>query len=69
MRFEYISIMKGRKNRSRLDAGGEQVTLPASIGFAENNEVLDHVKDVLNAADKALYHARQQGRDRVYIYQ
>jgi diguanylate cyclase (GGDEF)-like protein len=46
-------------------AGGLEIT--ASFGIAEQNPTSDHSAwDVLQRADKALYEAKRQGRDRVY---
>lgn len=45
--------------------GGLEIT--ASFGIAEQNPTNDHSAwDVLQRADKALYEAKRQGRDRVY---
>lgn len=45
--------------------GGERLKVTASIGVAERNEFNTTPEEVLKAADKALYRAKEQGRNRV----
>jgi diguanylate cyclase (GGDEF)-like protein len=50
----------GRRNVRR-----KQVTVTISIGVADRNERRNSAQEVLRAADKALYRAKKQGRNRV----
>jgi diguanylate cyclase (GGDEF)-like protein len=43
----------------------EELSVTVSIGVAESNARLRHVEQVLQAADQALYRAKQAGRNRV----
>lgn len=45
----------------------EQITLTISIGYAER-QAQEHWQALLDRADRALYHAKQHGRDRVSFY-
>lgn len=45
--------------------GGEPVTMTVSIGVASHPEHGDTFKDLVEAADKALYRAKESGRDRI----
>jgi diguanylate cyclase (GGDEF)-like protein len=51
---------KGRKTR-------EQVVITVSIGVAEKNSRQSSPDQVVNAADKALYRAKEAGRNRVSV--
>lgn len=54
----------GRKQRGRRNSG-KSVSVTISIGVAERNDRLLTPEDVVQAADKALYRAKDQGRNRV----
>jgi len=45
--------------------GGEHVTFSMSIGVSSMGSVEDHIDSLLNRADKALYEAKDGGRNRV----
>jgi len=56
----------GRGRRSgRSGTGGRTVSVTISIGVAERTERNDTPDAVVKAADKALYRAKQKGRNRV----
>jgi diguanylate cyclase (GGDEF)-like protein len=44
---------------------GEKLSVTVSIGVAERSEILDSPKIVIRAADRALYRAKEGGRNRV----
>jgi diguanylate cyclase (GGDEF)-like protein len=46
-------------------SGLESVSVTVSIGVAERKPMHRSALDVLRAADKALYRAKQNGRDRI----
>lgn len=50
-----------------LLAGREAVPCTVSIGVAEMTEKDRSIDDMLNRADKALYHAKESGRDQVVL--
>jgi diguanylate cyclase (GGDEF)-like protein len=55
---------KGKsKRQKRTISGPLKVTI--SIGAAQRNEKIKTVSEVMNAADKALYKAKNAGRNRV----
>jgi diguanylate cyclase (GGDEF)-like protein len=54
--------------RSRKSAGDVEVSVTVSIGTAQATPQLAAVGDVLQAADEALYHAKDAGRNRVEVY-
>lgn len=55
---------KGRRKRGR-SASGKRVSVTISIGVAERNERLESTRQVMEAADKALYRAKQKGRNQI----
>ncbi len=52
-----------------LIAGGKEISLTVSIGIATYPECGRVIQDLINSADKALYTAKQTGRNRVCVYQ
>ena len=54
--------------RSRALGGGRDVSVTVSIGAAQSTSRMISVEDVLRAADKALYQAKANGRNRVEVY-
>ncbi|HSR36239.1 MAG TPA: diguanylate cyclase, partial [Desulfurivibrionaceae bacterium] len=52
---------KSRKTRSR----GKTVAVTVSIGVAERQPGKQHTERTVQAADKALYRAKEAGRNRV----
>jgi diguanylate cyclase (GGDEF)-like protein len=54
----------GKKQRGRRKAE-KAVSVTISIGVAERNDRLDQPDEVIRAADKALYRAKNRGRNRV----
>ncbi|MFO8142569.1 MAG: GGDEF domain-containing protein, partial [Marinobacter sp.] len=49
--------------------GGDPIRITVSLGLAEVNASLESVEDAVNRADKALYDAKNHGRNRVCCYQ
>lgn len=61
------------KLRERVDEldyhyGGIPVTVSCSFGVAELDANMDRAEDLFEAADRALYQAKDGGRDRVIVY-
>ncbi|NIR45317.1 MAG: GGDEF domain-containing protein [Gemmatimonadetes bacterium] len=56
---------KGAKGRGRKKPRGKKLSVKVSIGVAERNGRNTTPEQVLKAADKALYRAKQAGRNRV----
>jgi diguanylate cyclase (GGDEF)-like protein len=54
-----------RKRRKTKSAGVKKVKVTVSIGMASPNKNLTDPEEVLKAADKALYKAKRNGRNRV----
>ena len=52
----------------KLDVGKESVSFTASIGVADSTSVGLDFSALVIAADQALYHAKQEGRNRVVSY-
>lgn len=55
------------KERLRVPWQGKSLTITISVGVAEFSNHGFHVKDVVSAADTALYQAKEQGRDQVVV--
>ncbi|MFQ5936331.1 MAG: diguanylate cyclase [Acidiferrobacterales bacterium] len=65
-----FNIRRGRRGKSpnvriARHGGARRRTVTISIGVAEPSARLNHPKDVLKAADRALYRAKRSGRNRV----
>ena len=52
----------------RFDAGGESISIRASIGVAALTEGMETYESLYAAADEALYRAKQLGRDRTELH-
>jgi diguanylate cyclase (GGDEF)-like protein len=59
------SVGKTRRGRRRQARGAETVSVTISIGMAERNDRHATPEQVIEAADAALYRAKQQGRNRL----
>lgn len=55
---------KGRTKRGRSQPG-KRVSVTISIGVAERNDRLTTSREVMDAADKALYRAKEKGRNQI----
>jgi len=55
---------KGRNKRGRSQPG-KRVNVTISIGVAERNDRLTTTRQVMEAADKALYRAKEKGRNQI----
>ena len=51
-------------------AGGQEISVTASVGVAVLDEACEFntVEEMLEAADKAVYAAKERGRNRFVIY-
>ena len=58
---------KNRAVENFSEAGSHEITVTVSIGAAEPNTNFRTVEQVIQAADKALYRAKQSGRNRVEL--
>ena len=56
---------KERRSNNRTKNGGKNVQVTISIGVAERTELMTMPNEVIKGADKALYRAKKQGRNRV----
>lgn len=54
-----------KPEKTAKSAAGEKLWVTVSIGVAERNEFQQTAAQVLKAADKALYRAKEEGRNRV----
>ena len=57
-----------KKLKRTFSQGGKQVSISGSIGYARINDVGTDYKALLDAADKALYQAKDKGRDQFAAY-
>ena len=55
------------KNKNRKQAEAKPLTITISIGLAERSQTLITAEDVIKQADKALYKAKNNGRNQVAI--
>jgi GGDEF domain-containing protein len=55
----------GKGDRGNRTGRGEEVSVTVSIGVAESGEDLKTAAEVMKAADKALYKAKNRGRNQV----
>jgi diguanylate cyclase (GGDEF)-like protein len=55
----------GPKRRGAVSEKGKRLCVTVSVGAAEATASRSHPKDVLNAADRALYKAKRGGRNRL----
>lgn len=63
-----ISKVEQRRGRRASNRNGKTVSVTISIGVAEQDKLHNHSKDVLKAADTALYKAKKNGRNRLVCY-
>lgn len=63
-----ISKVEQRRGRRTSNRNGKTVSVTISIGVAEQDKLHNHSKDVLKAADTALYKAKKNGRNRLVCY-
>jgi len=54
-----------RSNNGKAKGRGRRVSVTVSIGMAERDEKNSQPQQVIKAADRALYRAKKQGRDRL----
>lgn len=52
---------------ARFEVGGEKIGVTLSVGVAEYHRSMKSPKDLVGAADRALYGAKQRGRNQVGI--
>jgi diguanylate cyclase (GGDEF)-like protein len=55
----------GKAKRAGAQGGGKAVSVTISIGVAASSEALRSPAEVIKAADKALYRAKQRGRNQI----
>jgi diguanylate cyclase (GGDEF)-like protein len=55
----------GKAKRSGVTGGGKAVSVTISIGVAASGEEMRSPAEVIKAADKALYRAKQRGRNQI----
>ena len=60
---ETLRLLKSAKDRGRRRNGMKKVHVTISIGASQRNDKYRTPEDVLTAADKALYSAKQKGRN------
>lgn len=56
---------KDGKRQRNAERGEKSVSVSVSIGIAESSDNLRHTGEVIKAADKALYRAKNQGRNQL----
>jgi diguanylate cyclase (GGDEF)-like protein len=64
------AVIKAESLRSKIEAlSPEGITVTASFGVAQLDEETQRYEDLLNNADAALYCAKEEGRNRVVVYE
>jgi diguanylate cyclase (GGDEF)-like protein len=65
LRIAVRAVANGKRTRRTARAPSDTVKVTISIGLAQRGKTLHEAVDVLKAADKALYKAKANGRNRV----
>ncbi|OIQ68470.1 diguanylate cyclase DosC [mine drainage metagenome] len=70
MAMQIAERMRAKVERQLFDIGdGKTVGITVSIGVATYLQHVDSPEEVVNAADLALYAAKQAGRNRVFRHE
>lgn len=67
--YELAEMVRAIVEEFRFVWDNKQFRIGASIGMVEISEDCGTLEDVLSAADSACYVAKEQGRNRVHVYQ
>ncbi|KGK41895.1 hypothetical protein LH51_11015 [Nitrincola sp. A-D6] len=59
--------LRKQLEKARIDAGGKIICITMSIGMAIREETMRHGEDFMISADKALYAAKNAGRNRIAL--
>lgn len=68
MAIHFTNRIRKRIEETAITFGQSIITCTASLGITEINTLDTNIDDVLERADKALYQAKDRGRNRVEIY-
>ena len=64
----FAERLRSMIENSSIYFGEKQIQLTVSIGFACFDEKFDRYEKWVEAADKALYHSKENGRNKVTAY-
>ncbi|WP_417585509.1 diguanylate cyclase [Nitrincola sp.] len=59
--------LRKQLENAKIDAGGETIYITMSIGMAMREDTMRHGEDLMISADKALYAAKNAGRNRIAL--
>ncbi|QEW06006.1 sensor domain-containing diguanylate cyclase [Nitrincola iocasae] len=59
--------LRKQLENAKIDAGGETICITMSIGMAMREDTMRHGEDLMISADKALYAAKNAGRNRIAL--
>jgi diguanylate cyclase (GGDEF)-like protein len=60
--------LRRQLEHATIDAGGDPIQVAASIGIAAREADMPHAEALMIAADKALYAAKNAGRNRLGLF-
>ena len=61
--------MREKIAQHKFSFNGIDISLTVSVGIAEMEDAYYNASELVEVADKALYHAKQTGRNKVVIYE
>ena len=61
--------MREKIAQHKFSFNGIDISLTVSVGIAEMEDAYYNAAELVEVADKALYHAKQTGRNKVVIYE
>ena len=64
-----VERLREKIAQHKFSFNGIDISLTVSVGIAEMEDAYYNASELVEVADKALYHAKQTGRNKVVIYE